>query len=86
MRLPRRLRNDSPNDKRRHLDTNGDDGAATLRPDGYCSLVAAVDNAIVVVAGSVALPAGEVIDLLLDLRTRVASAAAGPELVWAEAL
>jgi hypothetical protein len=75
MRLQRRLRNDTPNDERRHLDPNRDDRASS-RLDEHRSLVAAVDSAIALVAGSAALPAGEVIDLLLDLRTRIVSARA----------
>jgi hypothetical protein len=74
MRLQRRLRNDGPNDEHRHVDANDD--RATSQPDEHRSLVAAVDAAIAAVAGSAAMPAGEVVDLLLDLRTRIASARA----------
>ena len=71
MRLQRRLRNvDHHGD--RHLDKHDDD-PATSRLDARRSRVAAVDAAIAVVAGRAALPAGEVIDLLLDLRSRIAS-------------
>src|SRR5436190_22052379 len=44
----------------------------TLRPDASRSRVAAIDAAIEGVAGRAAMSAGEVIDVLLDLRARVA--------------
>lgn len=83
MRLPRRPRNQSPSDRpwdipddgRLCLDPDGDHRPA-LRPEQHRSIVAAVDSAIAAIAGGAALPAGEVIDLLLDLRTRIVSAAA----------
>jgi hypothetical protein len=73
MRLQRRLSNEGPNSKRRRLDIDRDERAPS-EPDEHRSLIAAVDSAIAAVAGSAALPAAEVIDLLLDLRSRIAAA------------
>jgi len=47
------------------------DRSATLRLDANRSRVAAIDAAIASVAGQSAMSAGEVIDLLLDMRTRI---------------
>jgi hypothetical protein len=58
--------------RRRHREFDQpDDDRATSRADAGRSRVAAIDAAIQSVAGRAAMSAGEVIDVLLDLRVRL---------------
>jgi len=61
-------------EEHRDLD-DPDDGCATLRVDACRSRITAIDAAVAGVAGRVTMSSSEVIDLLLDLRSRVAFSA-----------